>query len=169
MLSRKGEKASEAMTAPRTSSFSSAAFRAAMPDRVDAAHLSGADAERGAVARQHDGVGLHELAPPPGEQQVGELPRPSGWRRVTTSGRRRRPAPYRAVCSQQSAGDAAVFELVARRRRGEIAGREHAHVGLGGESAQRLRRRWPVRPSPRRTGAPGWRRERRVELAVEAR
>src|SRR5437016_5630006 len=40
---------------------------------IDAAHLSGADADRGAVARKQDGVGLHELAHPPGEQQVGEL------------------------------------------------------------------------------------------------
>ena len=31
---------------------------------IHAAHLAGADADGGAVAREHDGVGLHELAPP---------------------------------------------------------------------------------------------------------
>ena len=49
---------------------------------VDAAHLPGADAERPAVAAEHDRVRLHELRDAPGEQQVVEL---GGRRRALRS------------------------------------------------------------------------------------
>src|SRR6266436_4456464 len=41
--------------------------------RVHAAHLTCTDADGGAGAREHDGVGFHELAHRPGEPQVCEL------------------------------------------------------------------------------------------------
>ena len=43
------------------------------PDRVDAAHLAGADADRGEVAREHDRVRADVLADLPGEQQLAPL------------------------------------------------------------------------------------------------
>src|SRR5512138_1792415 len=36
---------------------------------IDAAHLTGADADRRAPARVHDGIRFHELAYAPGEEQ----------------------------------------------------------------------------------------------------
>ena len=78
--SANGKKASEATTEPLVSgSASPAALRGVLglargdAGGVDAAHLAGADADRGAVLGIDDGVRLHVLGDPEGEAQVGEL------------------------------------------------------------------------------------------------
>src|SRR5258706_9428448 len=48
-------------------------FRRRQARAVDAAHLPGADAERGAAAAEDDGVGFHELDDAPREQEVAPL------------------------------------------------------------------------------------------------
>ena len=78
--SAKGKKASEATTEPCVSGVSrpaafaaSAALIAAILAEFDAAHLAGADADRGAVLGVDDGVRLHVLGDAEGEDEVGEL------------------------------------------------------------------------------------------------
>ncbi len=71
---------------------------------INAAHLAGADAQRLAVARIDDGVGLDVLADPPGKEQAAQF-----------FGRRRTPGHHFefglghagrvGVLQQQSAGD----------------------------------------------------------------
>ena len=70
MLSRKGKKASDASTAPRDAL---AGLAHGQVDRIDPAHLPGADADHHAALGQHDGVALDVLAHQPGEAQVGQL------------------------------------------------------------------------------------------------
>src|SRR5271154_5768228 len=48
-------------------------------DGIDAAHLAGADAERGGILGEDDGVGFNVLADFPGELEIGEF----GWRGST--------------------------------------------------------------------------------------
>ena len=68
--SAKGKKASEPSTEP-------AAPRAGLPhgdfDRIDAAHLPGADAQQHSLLGQHDGVRLHVPHDAPGEAQIGQF------------------------------------------------------------------------------------------------
>ena len=76
--SGKGKNASEATAEPASSSWASAAERLAGlvdrdPDRVDAAHLAGADPERRPVLGEDDRVRAHVPADLPREQQVGPL------------------------------------------------------------------------------------------------
>ncbi len=82
--SAKGKKASEATTEPLASDSGRPSplgrfLRLAGGDHggIDAAHLAGADADRGAVLGVDDGVRLDVLGDPPGEEQVGELGRRS--------------------------------------------------------------------------------------------
>ncbi len=68
---------------------------------IDAAHLAGAHADGGLVARKDDGVGLHELADAPGEGQVAQflgsgLRVRDAFQRVDVDARRHRdPGPAR--------------------------------------------------------------------------
>ena len=71
--SRNGKKASEATTEPASVELRAPRLDGGDARAVDAAHLPGADAERHAVAAEHDGVGLDELRHAPGEEQVGPL------------------------------------------------------------------------------------------------
>ena len=78
--SANGKKASEATTEPLVSGSARPAAsrglrRLAGGDArgIDAAHLAGADADRGAVLGIDDGVRLHVLGDPEGEHQVGQL------------------------------------------------------------------------------------------------
>src|SRR5687768_11259622 len=96
---------------------------------VQPAHLPGADAQRGAAAGEHDGVGLHELGDAPGEEQIAHLR--VGWLFPGGDLQVRLVQSLRiGALHQQAAADA----LVLMRLR--IVGERHfqqAQVGLGGQ------------------------------------
>ena len=68
--SSNGKNASEASTAPRDPL---ARLLDGNFDRIDAAHLAGADAHQRPILGQHDRVRFHVPADGPGEPQVGQL------------------------------------------------------------------------------------------------
>ncbi len=132
---------------------------------VHAAHLTCAHAEGDAGAREHDGVGFHELAHRPGEPQVREL-------RIRRLAARehgelaRRQARQIARLRQQSCADAAQLEFAARELR-PLPEHQHPYVGLAGQHARgrgvhRGRRQHLDELALEDRG-----RGRRVELAVE--
>src|SRR6266850_5196536 len=101
---------------------------------VHAAHLTCADADGGAGAREHDGVGFHELAHRPSEPQVREL----RIRRLTARGHGQlacRQARQIARLPQQSCANAAQLEFAAGERR-QLPEHQHPHVGLAGQHAR---------------------------------
>src|SRR2546421_3517571 len=101
---------------------------------VHAAHLTCAHAEGDAGAREHDGVGFHELAHRPGESQVREL----RIRRLAARGHgelARRQARQIARLRQQSCADAAQLEFAARELR-PLPEHQHPYVGLAGQHAR---------------------------------
>ena len=118
------------------------ALSAAMRARIHAAHLPGADAEGHAVAREHDGVGLHELGHVPGEQQVVQLGRASGCASLTTLQVAARRRSHVGGLHQQAAADALHLEAV-QRPSARVGHREHAHVLLAprAPAARRVERR----------------------------
>ena len=153
--SRNGKKASEASTAPRARS---PALLDGDPDRVEPAHLAGADADELAVPGQHDRVRLDHRADPPGEGQVAAARRRSAagrWRPGRRPGRPRpRPSPGRAgppSIRRRSKPDGGGVGRADRRLRGRAGGRCSSRSAWS--SAARARRaRSPGRGSPRGTG-----------------
>ena len=176
--SRKGKKASEASTAPRARV---AGLGDGDPDRVEPAHLPGADADELPAPGQHDRVRLDRLADPPGEPERRPLLGASAARRVATCpgggvGLHRVP-----VLDEQAALDPAQVEArrgggVRADRRlqveqadavlpGRLGGQEPERVGLEAGGEDRLdepaRRRRAARPSRGRRGGSGRRSRRR--------
>ena len=71
--SENGKNASEAIAAPSSEEPACAGLLDREAHGVHAAHLAGADADRGEVVGQHDRVGAHVLADLPGEEHLAPL------------------------------------------------------------------------------------------------
>ena len=136
--SANGKKASEATTEPLASGSATPAALAASCDfergdagAVDAAHLAGADADRGAVLGVDDGVRLDVLGDLEGELQVGQLLR----RRLPLGHDLQLEVVDHGVVArlhEEAAGERAEGEPV-RARIGQAAGGQQAQVLLRGE------------------------------------
>ena len=166
MPSRNGKKASEAITEPATARLLVGRLHRGDASGVDAAHLSRADADGGALAREHDRVRFDELADAPGEQQIRQL----GSGRLAARDHRQLGGAHHAAC--RGSGRAA------RRSRCDIPARRRA---LRAGRPARARARSACVPAPsalpaeiagaaststnwRSTIAPGG---DRIQLAVE--
>ena len=98
MPSRNGKNASDASAAPRDVELRFLGLERRDARAHDAARLAGADPERRAVAREHDGIRLHVLHDGPRELQVAQLGR--GRRALRDDlGRRDVDAAVVALCT----------------------------------------------------------------------
>ena len=107
-----------------------------MRARIDAAHLPGADADRGAVLGIDDGVRLDVLADREGEQQVGAAPASVGARLVTTLRSFAPTRPLSRLCTRKPPATRLARSAAGARDR---AGRRSAAGAGSSSSASSLR------------------------------